>query len=125
MSGLERADTLTWIAESVEINPTNETLLLAMDPRQFVATMLKWGQYISDMRFPFGLKETDLREVAVPVLIVPGRDSIHPLHVAERLRDLLPQAGILSYPHEMADEASIVDRISSLFPQIEDFLSTT
>lgn len=118
----EGADTLTWIAESIELNPSNKALLLGMDPTRFAATVSRWGGYIRSMRFPFGMSDADLQALDIPALIVPGRDDVHPRNVAERLAALLPRASILDYPDGMAEETPVVDGICSLFPEIGRFL---
>lgn len=112
----------TWPAESIHTNPANRERLLAMDVGLFATTMRRWAEYVQTMSWPPGLTEADLQGLQHPTMIVPGRDAIHPPAVAQRLNAVMPQSRLVGYP-DNTDDLSTQDRICTLFPAIDLFLS--
>jgi pimeloyl-ACP methyl ester carboxylesterase len=65
--------------ERIAVKPTNRDLLMAMDPRRFIAVMTRWrDQLLADADKPvIGATEEELGSIRVPVCIVPGNDNTH------------------------------------------------
>jgi pimeloyl-ACP methyl ester carboxylesterase len=89
---------LSWVAETISMNPSNRDRLLATDPRQFSTLMRKWGRSILSGRPHLaGLTEDQVRCISVPALVAHGFNPFHPRRAAETLYWLLPNAEWVEY----------------------------
>jgi pimeloyl-ACP methyl ester carboxylesterase len=89
-----------YYAERCARLPANREHLLAMDPQDFVATMLRWRQFFLDGADSpvIGVDEATLRGITLPTCIVPGYDMIHPRAIGESLSRILPNATLVDLP---------------------------
>jgi len=115
----------TWLAQTIYRNPSNRERVLAIDPQLFAATMRRWGTFFLSMSWPAGLTQEDIRSIAVPVMIVPGDDEIHPRQSAERVSALLEQAEMVEFPGTVPAAASAIEKFYSVFPALDEFLTRT
>ncbi|MYK42027.1 MAG: alpha/beta hydrolase [Gemmatimonadetes bacterium] len=115
----------TWLAQTIYRNPSNRERVLAIDPQLFAATMRRWGTFFLAMSWPAGLTEEDIRSIAVPVMIVPGDDEIHPRQSAKRLLALLEQAEMVEFAATVPAEAAVMEKFYSVFPAMDKFLTRT
>ena len=115
----------TWLAQTIYRNPSNRERVLAIDPQLFAATMRRWGNFFLSMNWPAGLAEEDIRSIAVPVMIVPGDDKIHPRQSSERLLSLLDQAEMVEFPATVPAEAAVIEKFYSVFSAMDEFLTWT
>jgi pimeloyl-ACP methyl ester carboxylesterase len=76
------------------LNPANRDVLLNTDVNRFIDTFTRWSRYFSESKdLPMiGATEEQLRNVRVPVAIVPGNDQTHGRHIGERVAKLIPGA---------------------------------
>jgi pimeloyl-ACP methyl ester carboxylesterase len=65
--------------ECILANPRNRERLLALDPREFIATMTRWREFFNaDAANPvIGASESELNSIRVPTCIIPGNDKTH------------------------------------------------
>ncbi len=96
---------LNWVAETISMNPSNRDRLLAIDAKQFAATMRKWGRPgFSGRPHLAGLTEDQVRRITVPTLVAHGFDELHPRRTAEELYRLLPNAEWVEYTDRFTQE---------------------
>ena len=75
-------------------NPSSRAALMAMEPADFIARMERWGRsFASGAEHPvIGLSPAELRGLAMPACIVPGKDPVHPLPAGQAAHRLMPNA---------------------------------
>jgi pimeloyl-ACP methyl ester carboxylesterase len=100
--GMEAVVALPDWAEVLERNPRNRNLILALDPRQFIATLEQWMLvYCPDPKAAVpGLSDDMCARLAVPTLIFRSgaSDPHHTRATSERLHDLIPQSRLVEPP---------------------------
>ena len=73
--------------------------LLSMEPATFAAIMERCGELaLTNLHFA-GLSEEQVKQIALPAILIPGNNASHPRHTSQMLRDLMPSA-CLSDPME-------------------------
>jgi pimeloyl-ACP methyl ester carboxylesterase len=99
--GMAAVCALDHFKERIEARPANRAVLMAMDPKAFIAAMERWRQqfHVGAPLPVIGASERDLNSIKVPVCIIPGNDRTHNHAVAEtahrmivgsELHDLFP-----------------------------------
>lgn len=85
---------------------TSRKQLLSMDPAEFASAMRRGAKlFVPNLHFA-GLEENQVCEVHRPSLIIPGSGTLggHPLHVAQKLSDLLPNSRLVVPAQHFAPE---------------------
>jgi pimeloyl-ACP methyl ester carboxylesterase len=100
--GMEAVVALDEWSEVLEMNPANRQRFLALDPKEFVATLERWmGAYCAcgDELVP-GLPDAEARQLALPALIFRSgtTDLHHRRETTEDLARLLPNARLVEPP---------------------------
>ena len=89
-------------AEVLERNPRNRELFLALDPREFIATLERWMLvYCPDPASPVpGLTDKDLAHFDTPTLVFRSgvSDPHHTRATTERLHELIPSSRLVEPP---------------------------
>jgi pimeloyl-ACP methyl ester carboxylesterase len=89
---------MNWVAECIQMNPSNRDHLLCTDPKQFSAAMRRWGQWTLTERFHLAsLSDEELSRIIAPALVLHGFNALHPEHTARALATLLPNAELVHY----------------------------
>ena len=99
--GMAAVCDLDHFKERIEARPANRKVLMAMDPKAFIAAMERWDeQFRKGAELPIiGASESNLNSIKVPTCIIPGNDRTHshvPANIAHRmipgseLHDLFP-----------------------------------
>jgi pimeloyl-ACP methyl ester carboxylesterase len=100
--GMEAVAMLPGFAEQLERNPRNREILLAQDPRPFIATMERWARAFAPVEGVFvpGMSATMMARLTMPTLVFRGspKDIYHPDWTSERLATLLPDAHLVDPP---------------------------
>jgi pimeloyl-ACP methyl ester carboxylesterase len=109
--GMEAVAATPFFAERIAANPENRERLLALDPAEFIAVLKRWNEFFYHRpdAAVAGVRDLDLRRLALPALIFEGCDDIHPPEVAEALAGLLPGARLVSSPWPRED---FMDRLT-------------
>jgi pimeloyl-ACP methyl ester carboxylesterase len=100
--GMQAVCALEHFRERIAARPENRDVLMAMDPKAFIAAMERWQeQFRKGAELPvIGASERDLKSIKVPTCIIPGNDRTHshvPADFAHRmipgseLHDLFPE----------------------------------
>ena len=132
--GMEAVVKTDFFAERIQQNPGNRQRLLAMDPARFCEVMTRWRSFFHEGAHKpvIGATVEELQRIAIPTVIVPGNDEIHPREVGEGLHRLLPQSELaldLATAQELAamqsgDFATFrEERNRRLVPIFSDFLA--
>src|SRR5215831_2402518 len=99
--GMAAVCELDHFKERIEARPANRAVLMAIDPKTFIAAMERWrAQFAKGAELPIiGASEKDLNSIKVPTCIIPGNDKTHNHAIAEaahrmiagsELHDLFP-----------------------------------
>src|SRR5262249_12714033 len=77
--GMAAVCALDHFKERIEARPANRAVLMAMDPKTFIAAMQRWRtQFAKGAELPIiGASEQDLNSIKVPTCIIPGNDKTH------------------------------------------------
>ena len=73
--------------------PDNRAVLMAMEPKRFIAAMEKWRSYfLAGADLPIiGASEKDLNAIKAPAIVIPGNDRTHNHGIAETARRMIPK----------------------------------
>jgi pimeloyl-ACP methyl ester carboxylesterase len=90
--GMAAVCALDHFKERIEARPANRAVLMAMDPKSFIAAMERWReQFAKGAELPvIGTSEADLNSIKVPTCIIPGNDKTHNHAVAEAAHRMIP-----------------------------------
>ncbi len=135
--GMEAVVALPEWSEVIERNPGNRQRFLALDPREFIATLEQWMiAYCPDpaMTVP-GLPDALCAELEVPTLVFRSgtTDAHHTRETSERVAALIPGARLVEPPwgddewNERSAAAAdgtghLFDRWPLLVPQLLEFV---
>jgi pimeloyl-ACP methyl ester carboxylesterase len=91
--------------ERIKARPSNEDILLRMDPNEFIRVQENWLRiFTSGPSFPvMGVTEETLKSIQVPVLIIPGNDRTHASVNGIEAVKLMPNAQLFKLPIEDQD----------------------
>lgn len=127
--GMEAVAAMPIWAQQMAANPRNRGILLAEEPRAFIAKMERWAAgYIPSTETPIaGIAPADFARMTMPVVVLRGspRDIYHPAWVSERVAALLPNATMADPPWDldvfatrMVDGRGLFSDWPGLAPQI-------
>lgn len=91
--------------ERLALNPASRERLMAMDPRDYMATMGRWlANFTSGPVAPvMGVSNDELRGFDVPTLVVPGNDRTHSSVSGLQAAQLIPNAELFELPVQDQD----------------------
>jgi pimeloyl-ACP methyl ester carboxylesterase len=94
--------------EVIAANPKSRAALMAMDPKDFIARMERWRRsFNAGAEHPvIGLSPAELRGMAMPACVVPGKDPVHPLPAGQAAHRLMPNA---EYVEVVTAQAATLD----------------
>jgi pimeloyl-ACP methyl ester carboxylesterase len=138
--GMEKVLGAASWAEHIAKNPQAKDKLLAMDPRQFIATMQQWASiYVpSDLTPVPGMSQRDWAQLTMPVMVFRSSDTdlSHTRETSEWTHRLIPQSKIVDPPwrddewnfqsqRQQAGDVGITIFTSwpTLAPQVLEFLA--
>jgi pimeloyl-ACP methyl ester carboxylesterase len=83
--GMAAVCELDHFKERIEAKPAHRAVLMAMDPKTFIAAMERWReQFAKGAELPvIGASEQDLNSIRAPTCIIPGNDRTHNHAVGE------------------------------------------
>lgn len=90
--GMAAVCELDHFKERIATRPENRAVLMAMDPKAFIAAMERWrAQFAKGAELPIiGASAVDLGSIAVPTCVVPGNDRTHGHAVGEAAHRMIP-----------------------------------
>jgi pimeloyl-ACP methyl ester carboxylesterase len=92
-AGMAAVVEMGWVASLVEVSPPQRRRLLEVDPLGFAAALRAWATALETPGTYWGLTETELRAIEIPVLVFSNENRwTHPWSAVEMLCDLLPHA---------------------------------
>ena len=112
----------------IEANPANRDTLMSMAPETFAAGMQRWlDSFRQGADYPVaGLSPTELRQMQMPAICIPGNDRIHPAAGAQAAHRLMPFSiyrEILTQPVDVdADFEGWATKTGALAAHFIDFL---
>lgn len=110
--------------EVIGYNPASRDVLMAMNPADFIARMERWrDSFNAGAEHPvIGLSPTELRSLAMPACIAPGKDPVHPLPAGQACHRLMPNA---EYHEIVTDERATLDEAFADWDAREGLLAAT
>ena len=110
--------------EVIAANPASRAALMAMDPKDFVTRMERWRKsFNAGAEHPvIGLSPAELRGMAMPACIVPGKDPVHPLPAGQAAHRLMPNA---QYAEVVTAQAATLDDAFADWDAKEGLLAAT
>jgi pimeloyl-ACP methyl ester carboxylesterase len=104
--GIEAVVKTEHFGAMVAANPANRKILEGMGAEQFLAAMRRWlaGFHQGSGHPVAGLSPDEMRRIALPTLIVPGNDRIHPLAPDQAAHRLMPNS---EYREVMAEDVDV------------------
>jgi pimeloyl-ACP methyl ester carboxylesterase len=90
--GMAAVCDLDHFKERIEAKPANRAVLMAMDPKAFIAAMERWrAQFAKGAELPvIGASAKDLGSIREPACVVPGNDKTHNHAVGEAAHRMIP-----------------------------------
>ncbi|MCZ6511895.1 MAG: alpha/beta hydrolase [Alphaproteobacteria bacterium] len=92
-------------AERIAANPANGDKLANMDPQDFIAALTRWRDlFVAGKDLPvFGVSETELNSMKMPVTIIPGNDKTHDSTAGRIVHEMIPGSELHQLPIEDQD----------------------
>ncbi len=92
--GMEAVCATDHFGAMIKANPANRDALMAMGAERFVASMRRWlAGYQAGANHPIsGIPPEAMRRMAMPAIVVPGNDFIHPRIPGQTAHRLLPNS---------------------------------
>jgi pimeloyl-ACP methyl ester carboxylesterase len=111
-------------SEVIKANPKSRDTLMAIGPQDFIARMERWRHsFNAGAEHPvIGLSPAELRGMAMPACIVPGKDPVHPLRAGQAAHRLMPNA---EYVEVVTEEAATLDEAFADWDAKEGLLAAT
>jgi hypothetical protein len=105
-------------------NPASRVALMAMDPQDFIARMIRWRRsFDAGAEHPvIGLSPAELRGMTMPACIVPGKDPVHPLPAGQAAHRLIPNA---DYVEVVTEQRATLDEAFTDWDAQEGLLAAT
>jgi pimeloyl-ACP methyl ester carboxylesterase len=105
-------------------NPASRDALMAMEPADFTARMERWqDSFNAGAEHPvIGLSPAELRSLAMPTCICPGKDPVHPPPAGEACHRLMPNA---EYHEVVTDVKATLDEAFADWDAKEGLLAAT
>ena len=91
--------------ERIAANPESGKRLMAMDPREYIRVMSHWLDVFTSgpVKPMMGVKESDLRAIKVPTLVIPGNDKTHSMPCGRAVQAIIPASRLHELPLEDLD----------------------
>lgn len=98
--GMQAVCALPFFEAYTQDKPEVRSALLAMDVDRYIAIVEHWREvFLQGPREPvLGMAHEDLRNLHLPVWIVPGNDNTHVAHHAREAAAMLPDARLFELP---------------------------
>lgn len=90
--GMQAVCATEHFAATIAANPANRETLLGMGTEKFAAGMHRWLEsFRKDADYPVaGISPTEMRQMTLPAICIPGNDRVHPAAGAQAAHRLLP-----------------------------------
>ncbi len=90
--GMEAVCRTEHFAAMIAANPANRDTLHEMGAANFTAGMQRWlDSFRRDADYPVaGISPTEMRQMSMPAIVIPGNDRVHPAAGAQAAHRLLP-----------------------------------
>ena len=90
--GMEAVCATDHFAAMIAANPANRETLFGMGVEKFTAGMHRWLEsFRKDADYPVaGIGPTEMRQMTLPAICIPGNDRVHPAAGAQAAHRLLP-----------------------------------
>jgi pimeloyl-ACP methyl ester carboxylesterase len=124
VGGMEAVCALDHWKEVIGYNPASRDTLMAMNPRDFIARMERWrDSFNAGAEHPvIGLSPAELRGMAMPACIVPGKDPVHPPPAGYAAHRLMSHA---EYHEVVTEERATLDEAFADWDAKEGLLAAT
>ena len=114
MQGVIQTD---FFAERIRQNPANLDSLLSMDTDDFIDVMARWRTFFTGEDPVIGATQEQLEQIAVPAVIIPGDDDVHPLLVGQNLHAILPDSELHDPVFSKEEEGRLAAEDGAMFQQ--------
>ena len=110
--------------EVIAANPASRNTLMAMNPSDFISRMERWrDSFNAGAEHPvIGLSPAELRGMAMPTCIAPGKDPVHPPPAGFAAHRLMPNA---EYHEVVTEEKTTLDEAFADWDAKEGLLAAT
>jgi pimeloyl-ACP methyl ester carboxylesterase len=111
-------------SEVIAANPKARAILMAMEPRDFIARMVQWRRsFQAGADHPvIGLSPPELRGMTMPACIAPGSDPVHPRNAGQAAHRLMPNA---EYHQVVTDDHPDIEAAFADWDKKEGLLAAT
>jgi pimeloyl-ACP methyl ester carboxylesterase len=111
-------------SEVITANPKSRDALMAMNPQDFIARMERWRQSFGAgaEHAVIGLSAAEMRSLAMPACVVPGKDPVHPLPAGQAAHRLMPNA---EYVEIVVEQRATLDEAFADWDAKEGLLAAT
>lgn len=91
--------------ERIAANPESGRRLMAMDPKEYIRVMSHWLDIFTSgpVKPMMGVKESDLRAIKVPTLVIPGNDKTHSMPNGRIVQSVIPGSKLHELPLQDLD----------------------
>ena len=91
--------------ERIAANPKNRDVLMAMDPKRYIAVMEHWLKlFQAGANFTImGVTDDQLRSIKAPTVVIPGNDNTHNSASGRAAQKLIPGSKLHQLPIEDKD----------------------
>jgi pimeloyl-ACP methyl ester carboxylesterase len=91
--------------ERIAANPKNRDVLMAMDPKRYIAVMEHWHKlFLAGANFTImGVTDDQLRSIKAPTVVIPGNDNTHNSASGRAAQKLIPGSKLHQLPIEDKD----------------------
>src|ERR1700720_4755528 len=91
--------------ERIAANPKNRDVLMAMDPKRYIAVMEHWHKlFLAGANFTImGVTDDQLRSIKAPTIVIPGNDNTHNSASGRAAQKLIPGSKLHQLPIEDKD----------------------
>jgi len=122
--GMEAVCRTEHFAELIASNAANRDRLVSLGVERFIGVMKEWRQAFNEgADHPvIGLSPAELRSLAMPACIVPGKDPVHPLAAGQACHRLLPNA---EYVEVVTEQRAALDEAFADWDAREGLLAAT
>ena len=106
--GMQGVIATDFFAERIRQNPSNLDRLVSMHTGDFISVMERWRTFFTDKDPVIGSTKEQLDKIAVPAVIIPGDDDVHPLLVGQNLHSILHDSELHSPVWSKEEEERLV-----------------
>lgn len=104
--GIDAVEKTEHFAAMIAANPGNALALKDMGAAAFIAAMRRWlaGFHQGSFHPVAGITPDQMRSIAIPTLVIPGNDRIHPRAPGQAAHRLMPNS---EYREVMAEDVDV------------------